>query len=58
MLTLIFPIAFMTTFPAQALLGQLNWGTAAAAIGLATLLFTLSSIFWRFALRYYTGASS
>ncbi len=58
MLTLIFPIAFMTTFPAQALLGQLNWGMAAAATGLAVLLFALSSIFWRFALRYYTGASS
>lgn len=57
-LTVIIPVAFMTTFPAQALLGRLEEWTAAAAVGLAVLLFLLASAFWRFALHYYTGASS
>jgi len=57
-LTVIIPVAFMTTFPAEALLGQLDSWVAAVAIALAVLLFVLASAFWRFALRYYTGASS
>ena len=57
-LTVIIPVAFMTTFPAQALLGRLEWWTAAAAVSLAVFLFSLASVFWRYALRYYTGASS
>ena len=57
-LTVIVPVAFMTTFPAQALLGRLEWWLAIVAVGLAAILFVLASAFWRFALRYYTGASS
>jgi ABC-2 type transport system permease protein len=57
-LTVIIPVAFMTTFPAQALLGRLDWRLTVVAIGLAVVLFLLASTFWRFALRYYTGASS
>ncbi len=57
-LTVVIPVAFLTTFPAQALLGKLEGGVAAAAVGLAVILFVASSAFWRFALRYYTGASS
>jgi ABC-2 type transport system permease protein len=57
-LTAIIPVAFMTTFPAQALLGRLERWLAVVAVGLAVLLFVLASAFWRFALRYYTGASS
>jgi ABC-2 type transport system permease protein len=56
-LTAIIPVAFMTTFPAQALLGRLEWWLAVVAVGLAVILFVLASAFWRFALRYYTGAS-
>ncbi len=58
MLTVVIPVAFLTTFPAQALLGRLEWWLAVVAIGLAATLFVLASAFWRFALRYYTGASS
>lgn len=58
LLTVIVPVAFMTTFPAQALLGKSPAWMAAAAAGLAALLFTLSALFWRFGLRYYSGASS
>jgi len=57
-LTVIIPVAFMTTFPAQALLGRLEWWWVAVAIGLAAVLFLLAAAFWRFALRYYTGASA
>ena len=57
-LTVIIPVAFMTTFPVQALLGRLDWWLAVVAVGLAVILFILASSFWRFALRYYIGASS
>ncbi len=57
-LTVVVPIAFMTTFPAQALLGRLEGWLAAAAIALAVVLFIAASAFWRFGLRYYAGASS
>ncbi len=57
-LTVIVPVAFMTTFPAQALLGRLQWPTALASLGLAMFLFVVASGFWRFALRHYTSASS
>lgn len=56
--TFIIPVAFMTTFPAQALLGRLDNLTVLGALLLAALLFTAASLFWRFALRSYTGASS
>jgi len=56
--TFIVPVAFLTTVPAQALLerGELGWflGAGALAIG----LFIASTIFWQFALRFYTSASS
>lgn len=56
--TFVLPVAFMTTVPAQFLTGR---GTApwliAAVIVTATLL-CASVLFWRFALRYYTSASS
>src|SRR5574341_337790 len=58
LLTVVVPVAFMTTFPAQALLGRLDWRWAAVAIGLAVILFLTASILWRFALGFYTGAGS
>lgn len=57
-LTFVVPIAFMTTFPAAVLLGKLEWRYLWLGIVLAIVLFTLSVRFWRFALRYYTSASS
>jgi ABC-2 type transport system permease protein len=57
-LTVIVPIAFMTSFPAQALLGRLQVWLALAGVGLAAASFVMASWFWRFALRRYTGASS
>ncbi|PSB04684.1 ABC transporter permease [Merismopedia glauca] len=56
--TFIVPVAFLTTIPAEAILGrvEINWvfGTAI----LAALLFFASNRFWQFALRFYTSASS
>lgn len=56
--TFVVPVAFLTTVPAEAMLGRSNpiWllGSSILAVG----LFLASGIFWRFALRFYTSASS
>lgn len=57
-LTFVIPVAFMTTFPAQALLGRLAPWVTPAALLLAALGLVAASWFWRYALRYYSGASS
>ena len=56
--TFVVPVAFLTTVPAQAMLNrsEISW-TIGAAI-LAGALFLFSIFFWRFALRFYTSASS
>jgi ABC-2 type transport system permease protein len=56
--TFVVPVAFLTTIPAQALLGrsQTVWIVGAGALALGLLL--ASILFWRFALRFYTSASS
>ncbi len=57
-LTFVVPVAFMTTFPAAVLLGTLDWHFVLIGILLAAALMFLSVRFWRFALRFYTSASS
>jgi ABC-2 type transport system permease protein len=57
-LTFVVPIAFMTTFPAAVLLGKLEWRYVGLGVVLAAVLFTFSVHFWRYALRFYTSASS
>jgi ABC-2 type transport system permease protein len=57
-LTYIVPIAFITTIPAEALTGRLNPSNVLISIVIAVLLLVVSRIFWRFALRNYTSASS
>ncbi|AFY49751.1 ABC-type uncharacterized transport system, permease component [Nostoc sp. PCC 7524] len=56
--TFIVPVTFLTTVPAEVMLGrvQIHWLIGAALLALA--LFWASSRFWRFALRFYTSASS
>lgn len=56
--TFVVPVAFLTTIPAQTILGRIevNWLIGAAI--LAALLLLASNRFWRFALRFYTSASS
>lgn len=54
----VIPVAVMTTYPAQALLGGLDAGTALATIGGALALVVVSRLVWRLAIRNYTSASS
>ncbi|MFM7169297.1 MAG: ABC transporter permease [Cyanobium sp.] len=56
--TFVLPVAFLTTVPAEALLGRGSgaWTGASLAVALAALV--ASRWFWRFALRFYTSASS
>lgn len=57
-LTFVIPVAFVTTVPAQAILGEVSPGVAVASPLLAGALFVLARLFWRRALRGYTSASS
>jgi len=56
--TFVVPVAFLTTIPAEVMLGrsQISWMIGAGV--LALVLFFVSTWFWRFALRFYTSASS
>ena len=56
--TFIVPVAFLTTIPAEAMLNrsELTWMLGSAT--LSVILFIASMLFWRFALRFYTSASS
>jgi ABC-2 type transport system permease protein len=56
--TFVMPVTFLTTIPAEVMLGrgEISWLIGAAI--LAGVLFFFSTWFWRFALRFYTSASS
>ncbi len=56
--TFVIPVAFLTTVPAQVMLGNIQLYWLLGSLGLAIGLLALSQIFWKFALRYYTSASS
>lgn len=56
--TFIVPVAFLTTVPAQAMLNRTEFVWIFGAAILAIALFCFSIFFWRFALRFYTSASS
>jgi ABC-2 type transport system permease protein len=56
--TFIVPVVFLTTVPAQVMLGQIQFTWLVGTVLLAILLFFISTQFWRFALRFYTSASS
>jgi len=57
-LTVVVPVGFAVTVPAQALTGQLTWPTLAGAAGLAIALAVVTRVCWRLGLRHYSGASS
>lgn len=56
--TFVVPVAFLTTIPAEAMLGrsQTTWILGAGVLAIA--LFLAAQWFWRFALKFYTSASS
>lgn len=57
-LTYVVPVVFVITVPAQALAGRLDPATLWIAAAVAAGAFVVSSAFWRFGLRFYTGASA
>lgn len=57
-LTFVVPIAFVTTVPASALLGRLDGRFGLYAVLVAAVLFTASVLYWRYAVRHYSSASS
>ncbi|HSM80719.1 MAG TPA: ABC-2 family transporter protein, partial [Nodosilinea sp.] len=56
--TFVVPVAFLTTVPAQTMLSQGGRGWLLASAALALVLLVVANQFWRFALRFYTSASS
>ncbi|MCU0550059.1 MAG: ABC transporter permease [Leptolyngbya sp. Prado105] len=56
--TFIVPVAFLTTIPSEAMLGRTDFGWMIGAGILAIVLLFIARSFWRFALRFYTSASS
>lgn len=56
--TFVFPLALMTTLPAEALLGRLSAATAWAAVGGGVAFAAIARLVWLRAIRAYTSASS
>ncbi|GBF80951.1 ABC transporter permease [Aphanothece sacrum] len=56
--TFVVPVTFLTTVPAETLLGRYNLSWMLGSGLLAILLLILSHYFWKFALGFYTSASS
>ncbi|MFM7428079.1 MAG: ABC transporter permease [Elainella sp.] len=56
--TFVVPVAFLTTVPAETLLNRVQAGWILGSGILAAVLLLVSRSFWRFALRFYTSASS
>jgi ABC-2 type transport system permease protein len=56
--TFVIPLAVMTTYPAEALLGRLDPTTALAAVGGSLFFATLARGVWNQAIKRYTSASS
>nr|WP_157461694.1 MULTISPECIES: ABC-2 family transporter protein [Deinococcus] len=57
-LTFVVPVAFITTVPAQALVGSLTPALALASPVVAAALFWVTRRFWLYAVASYTSASS
>lgn len=57
-LTYILPIAFLVTFPAGILVDKTARYDALLACAFAIIVFAAATLFWRFGLRRYSGASA
>ena len=58
MLTVLIPVAFAVTVPAEAIIGRLEWPMLLASLLLAAAIFTAARAFWRHGVRSYSGASA
>ena len=56
--TLVVPVAFLTTVPAEVVLGRASAPMLWLGLGLAVGFFIAARRFWLYALRHYTSASS
>lgn len=56
--TFVVPVAFLTTVPAQTLLGEASPSWMLSTLALAVVLLVVCRAFWAYALRFYTSASS
>lgn len=52
----LFPIAFVTTVPASAILGRLDWHLGLSGIIIALIALMTSTVFWKRTIRAYTSA--
>lgn len=52
------PVAFLTTYPTEALLGRGHFSLLLGALALASTMLWLTHLFFQFALRFYSSASS
>ena len=57
-LTYVVPVVFMITVPARALAGRTHGPQVLMSVVIAVCAVTLTSWFWRFGLKNYTGASA
>lgn len=58
LLTLVVPVAFAVTVPAEALVGRLSSTMMWASVALALGMLIASRVFWRIGVRHYSGASA
>jgi len=56
--SLILPLAFMVSFPAKTLLGELVWWWVPMSVILAAVFLKISNLFWNFGLKRYTSTGS
>ena len=54
----VIPVGFVASVPARLILGEKSYELVAAALALAALSIFVSRWFWKFALRFYSSASS
>jgi len=57
-LTFVIPVGIMMNFPVDALIGALSFSGVLIAIAICAIFLSLSLFLWKYALRYYTSASS
>jgi len=57
-LTVVVPVAFAVTVPAEAVTGRLDFQTLLVTVSLALGSLVASRLFWRFGLKSYSGASA
>jgi len=58
MFTVLVPLAFAATFPAQAITGGISWSLVIGAVGFAIVAIVFVRLFWLHAIRRYSSASS